>query len=199
MFNQLFPWRVLLKLHARSLRGDVYVVRCGWVRSSRLLTPQGAFLLESNNYACNICVAILSHGHQMFSFKHFWFFCCKYMTPGGYLFYIPPSTWSSLWHRNKKTFSVTLFTMSNDWQADHHRFAYISLWDNTTKPVCVFSSRLVDLPSLSPSAAPWSFWTLPVIPGMSLPAQEWSRLNVALFWNSQVWHRGTLFATCSHD
>lgn len=56
-------------------------------------------------------------------------------------------------------------------------------------------------PALLPSSslvAPRSCWAQPVISGMSSPVQEWTRLNVALSWTSQVWHRAPCFVPPFH-
>lgn len=48
-------------------------------------------------------------------------------------------------------------------------------------------------PPPPPAVTPWSCAALPVISGMSLPAQERTGLNVALSWSGPVSHREALF------
>ena len=66
---------------------------------------------------------------------------------------------------------------------------------NVSVGLNIVGRRLADLPSSSPLllVSPWCCETLPVISGMSSPAQERTGLNVALSWTGQVVYREALF------
>lgn len=60
------------------------------------------------------------------------------MTPGGYLLYIPPSSWSSLWHRNKKHFLLPYLL-----------FQMIDKQTITDLPILVIGTTLLSLCAFS--------------------------------------------------